>query len=109
MGKSKAKGDTGKRYTDKQKMKVLDFINSRGRGGIAAAQKKFGISYIAIARWQKGIGLSGQTKAKAGKASATHHAPKASDIQREVQRQIQPHIAQLTRIKAGIKALIQAI
>lgn len=49
--KGKEKGNTGKRYTEAQKKRVLDFIYSQGRGGIAAAQKKFGVSYIAVRRW----------------------------------------------------------
>lgn len=54
--KGKEKGNTGKRYTEAQKKRVLDFISSQGRGGIAAAQKKFGVSYIAVRRWMQGKG-----------------------------------------------------
>ena len=68
------KGNTGKRYTDKQKQRILNFVSSRGRGGISAATKKFGVSYIALARWMKGVGkgtrrLGRPPKAKADKRS----------------------------------------
>lgn len=52
--KTRKKGNTGKRYTDDQKQKILEFVNSQGRGGISAAGKKFGVSYIALRRWMNG-------------------------------------------------------
>lgn len=105
MGKSKGKGNTGKRYTEKEKRRVVEFVNSQGRGGVIAAQRKFGVSYIAINSWRKKFGLDAPPKIKAGSNTAV----KTSDIQREISRQIKPYIAQLVRVKAGIKALIQAL
>lgn len=54
LAKTRKKGNTGKRYTDDQKKKILEFVNSQGRGGISAAGKKFGVSYIALRRWMNG-------------------------------------------------------
>ena len=66
MVKTRKKGNTGKRYTDEQKAKILEFVNSQGRGGISAAGKKFGVSYIALRRW-----LNGETGGrKAGRSPA---------------------------------------
>lgn len=48
---SRKKGDTGKRYTEAQRKKILDFVAKRGRGGISAATREFGVSYIALRRW----------------------------------------------------------
>ena len=90
MGKSK--GNTGKRYTDAQKKRVVDFVASQGRGGIIAAQRKFGVSYIALRRWMNSSG-------KTTKASTTHPSAKAPNIQREVQKQI----------KAAFKAFAKAL
>lgn len=92
MGQPKEKGNTGKRYTDAQKKKVVDFVASQGRGGIAAAQKKFGVSYIALRRWMNSSG-------KATKANTAHPSAKAPDIQREVKRQL----------KISLKALAKAL
>lgn len=108
MGESKEKGKTGRRYTDAQKKKILDFVAKQGRGGVTAAQKKFGVSYIAIARWRNGLGLNAK-KGRPSKAGAASVALKAADIQREITRQIKPHLSQLLRVKAGIKALIKTI
>ncbi len=48
---SRKKGDTGKRYTEAQRKKILNFVAKRGRGGISAATREFGVSYIALRRW----------------------------------------------------------
>jgi hypothetical protein len=59
------KGFTGNRYTAAQKRKVTQFVkeydNQHGRGGIAAAQREFRVSYIALRNW-----LAGKPKGKRG-------------------------------------------
>ena len=51
------KKTAGKRYTEEQKEKILAFVDevneAKGRGGPAAAKKKFGISPITLTSWQK--------------------------------------------------------
>ncbi len=57
------KNSTGKRYTEEQKSKILAFVEEQGRGGISAAGKKFGVSYIALRRWMnKKSGLPTEAK-----------------------------------------------
>ena len=51
---ARKKGNTGKRYTDAQKKRIVAFVTAQGRGGISKAMKKWGVSYIALARWMKG-------------------------------------------------------
>lgn len=53
------KGKTGKRYTEAEKRKILAFVASQGRGGISSAQKKYGVSYVAMRRWMNGVGVNG--------------------------------------------------
>lgn len=106
MGKSKVKGNTGKRYTDAQKKQVLDFVASQGRGGIIAAQRKFGVSYIAMRRW---MNSSGKTTKASTAYPALKNANLQSQIQREVERQIKPHVAHLVLLKTRIKELVKAI
>jgi transposase-like protein len=65
---TRRKGDTGKRYTEAERKRILDFIAKRGRGGISAATREFGVSYIALRRWMQN-GPAGKL-GKAGKASA---------------------------------------
>ena len=48
-------GFTGNRYSQDQKKRVLTFVkdydSKHGRGGIAAAQRQFKVSYIALKNW----------------------------------------------------------
>jgi hypothetical protein len=52
------KGFTGNRYSQAQKKKVTQFVQEydtkHGRGGIAAAQRQFKVSYIALRNWLTG-------------------------------------------------------
>ena len=52
------KGFTGNRYTPEQKKRVTRFVQEydtkHGRGGIAAAQRQFKVSYIALRNWLTG-------------------------------------------------------
>lgn len=68
MAKGRKKGNTGKRYTDDQKREILDFVAGQGRGGITAAGKKYGVSYIALRRWMNSAGGGPR---KAGRAAAS--------------------------------------
>lgn len=65
--KTRRKGDTGKRYSEAERKRILDFIAKRGRGGISAATREFGVSYIALRRWMQhgpgGKARSGRVKA----------------------------------------------
>ncbi len=51
-------GFTGNRYTEEQKKMVLRYVQEydekHGRGGIAAAQRQFKVSYIALRNWLTG-------------------------------------------------------
>lgn len=56
MARGRKKGNTGKRYSEAEKREILEFVASQGRGGITAAGKKYGVSYIALRRWMNGTG-----------------------------------------------------
>lgn len=47
----------GKRYSDSEKRAVLDYVEGvnaeRGRGGVTAAAREFGVSSLTIAGWIK--------------------------------------------------------
>jgi transposase-like protein len=63
--KSKAKA-TGVRYSDEQKTNIVNFVSDHdqkhGRGGQAAAVKKFGVSALSISKWRKGSGKPAKRK-----------------------------------------------
>lgn len=64
-------GFTGNRYTADQKRQVTRFVHEydtkHGRGGIAAAQRRFKVSYIALRNWLTG---KDDPKAKRGQRFA---------------------------------------
>jgi len=66
-----AKGKKGKRYTPEEKQKVVEFVTQanqeKGRGGVAAAVKKFGISALTISAWIKGGAAGAEGAAKPGR------------------------------------------
>lgn len=49
--------NTGKRYSDSQKEKILEFVEKydekHERGGMSRAQEKFNVSYLTIRSWMK--------------------------------------------------------
>ncbi len=64
----------GRRYSPAHKQKVVDFVNSvnaeKGRGGVAAATKKFGITALTVSKWMKDAAAAGGAVIKpAGKKS----------------------------------------
>ena len=75
------KAAKGKRYTPAQKKKVVAFVNeinsAKGRGGVAAAKKKFGITALTITKWVKDAG---------GTAKASPKARRGGKVTRKVAR-----------------------
>lgn len=65
---AKKKTTKGKRYSDAEKAEILQFVESQGRGGGAAAAKKFGVSQLTISSWKK---KTGGSSTKPTKASGT--------------------------------------
>jgi transposase-like protein len=68
---TKKKASKGKRYTDEQKAEILAFVEAQGRGGQAAAVKKFGVTALTISTWRKKAG---------GVSAASTKAPKAPKV-----------------------------
>lgn len=76
MAKTK-KTTKGKRYSTAEKQEVLDYVASvdsdKGRGGVAAAARQFGITPLTITAWKKRFGTDASaptTSAGAGKAAS---------------------------------------
>lgn len=70
----------GTRYTPKQKAAVISYVEEvnakKGRGGAAAASRKFKISQITIGQWIKKSGSSASVKKSVAKG-ATRGRPKS--------------------------------
>lgn len=75
------KAGRGTRYTPAEKAKVLNYVDSvnakKGRGGAAAASRKFKISQITIGQWVKKAGALTGAKKSTAKASTKSAAKSA--------------------------------
>lgn len=75
--KPKKAASKGKRYTDTEKQVIVSYVNDfnakNGRGGQAAAVKKFGVTALTITGWLKTV-----KPAKAAAAPAKAPAPVAT-------------------------------
>ena len=71
------KSKKGKRYSDAEKQKIIDFVNNynaaNGRGGAANASKKFGVSQLTVGSWMK---KAKTTKKKTAKKTSKKRASK---------------------------------
>ena len=86
------KGFTGNRYTRDQKKRVTKFVQEydakHGRGGIAAAQRQFKVSYIALRNWLL-IGESRRAKGAGLKPALTKISSikgQMKDLEKELRR-----------------------
>ncbi len=61
MAKGKAK-----RYSEKEKQEILNFITSQGRGGQSAAVKQFKVTAATISSWKKKNGMKSGASAGTG-------------------------------------------
>ena len=96
------KGNTGKRYSDAQKKQILDFVAAQGRGGISAATRKYGVSYIALKRWMGG----GGTRGRVGRP------PKAAKVDGRSRRKVktaQKTLKALLKQAVALKRLLQGL
>lgn len=79
MAKKKTKG---KRYTAEEKQEVLDYVASvdsdKGRGGVAAAARKFGITPLTVTAWKKRA--NGETSGPSGSKVAARGATSQSRV-----------------------------
>ncbi|MCF7676245.1 MAG: hypothetical protein K9M97_12930 [Akkermansiaceae bacterium] len=80
--KPKKSARMGKRYTDAEKAEVINYVNefnaSNGRGGQAAAVKKFGVTALTITAWSRAAGTPKGANTTAPKPAKKVAAPKAA-------------------------------
>ena len=106
-GKATKTNARGTRYTPKQKAEILDFVNQvneeKGRGGAAAAARKFGISQITIGIWVKKAGKPSVSKKSSAKGRGR---PKAvgNDVASKLRRLADLH-EEISAAEAGLKSL----
>lgn len=104
--KPKKNAQKGKRYTDAEKQVIVNYVNDfnakNGRGGQAAAVKKFGVTALSITAWMKAT-----APAKPAKPAA---APKAAKAPAKAAKQVPAKAAKVAKVakkaakKGGRKA-----
>lgn len=56
---SKSRKSNGKRYSQRERAEILAFVDKtnalKGRGGITAAARKFGVTPLTISNWMKKV------------------------------------------------------
>ena len=108
--KKTATGKRGTRYSAEMKRKVVEFVNKvnseKGRGGAAAASRKFGVGQLTIGKWLKGNGSSAPKKGGGRKAAGTKKAG-ASEFRKlaEIDEAIAAKRAELAALEAEFKQL----
>jgi transposase-like protein len=99
----------GKRYTADEKRRIVEFVNQvnaeKGRGGVASASKKFGVSAITVSTWLKGpleeVGDAGRKPVRKGEGERG----KILDQLAGLDRQIAAKRKELTALEASFQKL----
>ena len=95
----------GKRYTDKEKAQVLSFVErtnaERGRGGITAASKKFGITPLTISDWIKKTGVP-MARGPRNSADFAANLRRLADIHESISKK-EDELVKLQREYAALK------
>jgi transposase-like protein len=80
---------TAKRYTDDEKAKILRFVQQvnqeKGRGGVSAAVREFGISPITVNGWLRSQKDSGPTLPLPKNASAVEVFQRLADLHSSIE------------------------
>ncbi len=100
---ARKKGNTGKRYSEAERKRILAFVEKQGRGGISAATRKYGVSYIALRRWiQHGPG----GVPRASKTKVSIDGRKARRI-RTALAAVKAIRSDITKLQATLKQLLK--
>ena len=101
----------GKRYSQAQKDQVLAFVEKanspKGRGGVAAAVRKFGINALTIRNWNKKRGASPASAKKTAKRSTGREGVLAELV--DLQKQIGKRTAELEALEGRFAKLKEAL
>lgn len=108
------KATKGKRYSAEEKQQITDFVNTtneaKGRGGVTAAVKKFGVSALTISTWLKGgaVGSSNKAGEAVTKRSDSQRAKFLSQLA-AVDREIAVKRKELDALEAKFQSLKQKL
>ncbi|MBK1834797.1 helix-turn-helix domain-containing protein [Roseibacillus ishigakijimensis] len=105
---SKSKATKGKRYTAAEKQEVLDYVAAvdadKGRGGVAAAARHFGITPLTITAWKKRAAAGGAPGIPAA-ATPTKGGSKGATAQSRTLHRLAEILDEIEGAKAKIASL----
>jgi len=108
--KPKKNAQKGKRYTDAEKQVIVNYVNDfnakNGRGGQAAAVKKFGVTALSITAWMKATAPAKPAKPAAAPkaAKAPAKAAKAAKPAKQVPAKVEKVVKVVKVAKVAKKA-----
>ena len=101
--KQKAKG---KRYSEKERAQVLAFVDKtnavKGRGGITAAAKKFGVTPLTISSWMKKVGQSSSSSRRRQNGDFSGSLRRLAELHEAIAVK-ETELTQLRREYSGLK------
>ena len=102
------KASKGKRYTDDEKQRIVAFVHQinqeKGRGGLTAAAKKFGVSALTVGAWLKASGEAGSAGSKnSGKVPSGRN--RILDQLAALDREITMKRSELVKLEAAFQKL----
>ncbi|NLG19104.1 MAG: hypothetical protein GX556_17405 [Fibrobacter sp.] len=101
---------SGKRYSDQEKKKVIDFVKrydaENGRGGMSQASKKFKVAPLTLRAWLD----TNNGKAKAAVKKASKKVPEARTAKKEtpvtgIKESVLKHVENIERYQEQISKL----
>ncbi|MBK1834913.1 hypothetical protein JIN78_12660 [Roseibacillus ishigakijimensis] len=107
---NKLKKRTAKRYTDEEKANILRYVHQvnqeKGRGGVSAAVRKFGISPITVNGWLRTMKESGPTLPLPKNATAVEVFQRLADLHSAIEAKRQ-ELARMEEEYEGLKNKIK--
>lgn len=107
--KSEINASKGKRYSAEERAKILSVVHevnaSRGRGGVTAAAKKFGVSPLTISHWLRNAGIrpsAGSRRRIAGDADVFRQLADLHDQITAKQKELTQLENQFKKLKAKL-------
>ena len=103
---SKSKKSKGKRYSEQERAQVLAFVDKtnamKGRGGIAAAAKKYGVTPLTISTWMKKVGAASSVAQRRANGNFSENLRRLADLHEAIASK-EAELAQLRREYIALK------
>ena len=107
--KSEVNASKGKRYSPEERAQVLAVVHevnaARGRGGVTAAAKKFGVSPLTISHWLRNAGIPNSSRSRRRGAGDAEIFRQLADLHDQIatkQKELASLESQFNKLKARL-------